>query len=90
MERVFSLLDQISFYQTDGMIIQDLGVANIIRKYYPNLPLHGSTQLAVHTSDGVKVLQDLGFERVVLSRELSMKEIEKIRKEYQELLDRYK
>ncbi len=81
MDRVCSLLDQISFFGTDGMIIQDLGVANIIRKYYPNLPLHGSTQLAVHTSDGVKVLQDLGFERVVLSRELSMKEIEKIRKE---------
>ena len=81
MERVCSLLDQIAFFGTDGMIIQDLGVANIIKKYYPNLPLHGSTQLAVHTSDGVKVLQDLGFERVVLSRELSMKEIEKIRKE---------
>ena len=81
IDRVCKMLDEISFYGTDGMIIQDLGVASIIRKYYPNLPLHGSTQLAVHTSDGVKVLQDLGFERVVLSRELTIKEIEKIRKE---------
>ena len=79
--RVTQMLDQVAFYGTDGIIIQDLGIANIIQKHYPTLALHGSTQLAVHTSDGVKALQDLGFERVVLSRELSMDEIRRIRKE---------
>ncbi|MGN0906545.1 MAG: U32 family peptidase [Bullifex sp.] len=79
--KVTDLLDEVAFYGTDGIIIQDLGIADIIRRHYPSLPLHGSTQLAVHTSDGVKALQDLGFERVVLSRELTLKEIEKIRKE---------
>lgn len=75
------LLDEVSFYGNDGIIVQDLGLSRIIKKYYPSLSLHGSTQLAVHTTEGVKELQDLGFERVVLSRELSLKEIEKIRKD---------
>ena len=81
VSRVTDLLDEIAFYGTDGIIIHDLGIADIIRNHYPTLPLHGSTQLAVHTTDGVKALQDLGFERVVLSRELNLKEIEKIRRE---------
>lgn len=80
-KRVFDILDQVAFYGTDGIIIQDLGIADIIRRCYPTLPLHGSTQLAVHTAEGVRELQDLGFERVVLSRELSMEEIRRIRQE---------
>ena len=79
INRVLPLLDCLSFYGNDGVIIQDLGLIEIIRKYYPDLKIHGSTQLAVHTVEGVRELQDLGFERVVLSRELTMKEIEKIR-----------
>lgn len=79
IEHMLKTLDQVAYYGNDGIIIQDLGVAAIIREHYPTLKLHASTQLAVHTTDGVKQLQDMGFERVVLSRELSLKEIEKIR-----------
>lgn len=79
VDRMLKTLDQVAFYGNDGIIIQDLGIAKIIRDHYPSLALHGSTQLAVHTTEGVKQLQDLGFERVVLSRELTLKEIEKIR-----------
>ena len=75
--RILAALD---FYEPDGVIIQDLGLIRIIMEYYPDLPLHGSTQLAVHTVEGVRQMQDLGFERVVLSRELTLKEIEDIRK----------
>lgn len=81
ISKMLSTLDAVSYYGNDGIIIQDLGVASLIRQYYPNLALHGSTQLAVHTTQGVKELQDLGFERVVLSRELTLQEIEKIRKD---------
>ena len=81
MPSLIDTLDMVEFYGTDGIIVQDLGVADIVRKYYPSIPLHASTQLAVHTTQGVKVLQDLGFERVVLSRELNLKEIEKIRRD---------
>ena len=79
MNEVVPLLKQLEYLQPDGIIVQDLGIARIMRERFPNLPLHGSTQLAVHTIDGVKQLQELGFSRVVLSRELSFEEIKAIR-----------
>ncbi len=63
----------------DALIIQDLGLAYLIRKMVPDLPLHASTQLSVHTPYGAKALYEMGFERVVLSRELSLREIRAIR-----------
>ncbi len=78
--KLYEVLKTIDYYGCDGLIIQDLGVARIVRKEFPGLPLHGSTQLAVHTVSGVKALQELGFERVVLSRELNLCEIRDIRK----------
>ena len=62
----------------DGVIVQDLAVAKVIRECAPSLPLHASTQMSVHNLDGVKVLEQLGFSRAVLARELSRKEIEYI------------
>ncbi len=85
VERVIPLLDALSYYGNDGIIIQDLGLVEIIKRYYPDLKMHGSTQLAVHTIDGVKKMRDLGFERVVLSRELTFSEIEKIRRECRDI-----
>ena len=79
LPRLMRLLDTISHYGCDGVIVQDLGAVRIIRERFPGLPLHGSTQLAVHTIGGVKALQHLGFERAVLSRELSLDEIRRIR-----------
>lgn len=66
--------------EIDGIIIQDLGLAKIINENF-NLELHASTQLAAHNVHGVKFLKNHGFSRVVLSRELSFKEIKKIRTE---------
>lgn len=63
----------------DALIIQDLGLAALIQKTVPDLPLHASTQLSVHTPYGARALYEMGFERVVLSRELSLKEIKEIR-----------
>ena len=80
LPRLYETLKTIDRYGCDGLIVQDLGVARIVRKDFPSLPLHGSTQLAIHTIAGVKELQSLGFERVVLSRELNLDEIRKIRK----------
>ena len=62
----------------DGVIIQDLGVARLIRDYFPSLTLHASTQLVAHNVDGVLALKELGFKRVVLARELSCDEIKEI------------
>ena len=62
----------------DGLIVQDLGVARLVRTHFPTLPLHASTQLVAHNLEGVLALKELGFTRVVLARELSLEEIRAI------------
>lgn len=76
-----AFLEQVSFlYQEgiDALIIQDIGVYQTVHKFFPQLPLHGSTQMTIHSLQGAKFLEKLGFERVVLSRELSLQEIKHI------------
>ncbi len=65
----------------DGLIIQDLGVWRLAKKHFPQLPLHASTQLAVHNAAGVAMLERMGFTRAVLARELSLAEIGAIRQQ---------
>ena len=65
-------------YGIDAIIVQDLGLARYLIKHFPGLAVHASTQLSVHNLEGVLKLQELGFSRVVLSRELSLQEIEHI------------
>ena len=69
----------------DALIIQDLGLAMLIKQTVPELPLHASTQLTVHTPYGARALYEMGFERVVLSRELSLDEIRQIHEECPEV-----
>lgn len=59
----------------DALIVQDLGLIQLVRNYFPQLKLHGSTLTTVHNSEGVRFQADLGCERVVLARELTLKEI---------------
>jgi len=63
----------------DALIAQDFGVAEIVKKYFPKLKLHASTQTAIHNSYGVSEAQKAGFSRVVLARELSLEEIKIIK-----------
>lgn len=76
--KTLSVCDQ---YHVDALIIQDLGTARIAQKCFPNLILHGSTQMAIHNVSGAKSLEKMGFKRVVLARELSLSEIKKIERE---------
>lgn len=62
----------------DAIIVQDLGLATKLIELFPDLPIHASTQMTIHNLNGALQLQDLGFKRVVLSRELSMNEIDYI------------
>lgn len=63
----------------DAAIVQDLGVVRLIQQVYPQLEVHGSTQMTVHDAAGAKVMQRLGVERVVLARENSLEDIRAIR-----------
>ncbi|WP_238884830.1 U32 family peptidase [Clostridium sp. YIM B02551] len=65
----------------DGLIIQDLGLFNLVRNILPDFELHASTQMTIHNGDGALFLKEKGFKRIVLSRELSLKEIEYISKD---------
>lgn len=65
----------------DALLVQDLGAASIAKAVAPEIPLHASTQMTIHNSEGVKALAELGFSRAVLSRELTLTEIEKICRE---------
>ena len=62
----------------DALIVQDLGVARLIRAHFPSLVLHASTQLVAHNLEGVLALKELGFKRVVLARELPIADIRSI------------
>ncbi len=59
----------------DALIVQNQGVARLARQIAPELPLHASTQMSVHTASGVRALYEMGFNRVVLAREMSRSEI---------------
>ncbi len=64
----------------DAVILQDLAVWKLARDHFPGLELHASTQLTVHNTAGVKLLERMGFTRGVLARELSLAEIAEIRR----------
>ena len=59
----------------DAVLIQDLGMFDLVRKTFPNLELHASTQMHIHNLDGVKVMEKLGMKRIVLARETSIDNI---------------
>lgn len=69
------------FYEEglDGIIVQDLGVLNYVKETFPDLEIHASTQMAIMGQHGIDFLQKNNVKRVVLARELSIKEIEEIK-----------
>ena len=75
LENYLKDLDSIG---VDAIIVQDLAVAEIAKRVAPNIHLHGSTQMTATTLDAVRFYESLGFTRVVLARELSLKEIQHI------------
>ena len=65
----------------DAVLVQDVGVARLLRACCPDLPLHASTQMTLTSAETVRLAEALGMERVVLARELSLEEIAAIRRE---------
>lgn len=78
MEQLEQEAQRIAAAGVDAVIIQDMAVAQLFAQRYPTIPRYASTQTAVHNVDGAKFLQDMGFSRIVLARELTLKEIERI------------
>ena len=79
---VDDFLDYVEFLHknnVDAIIIQDLGMFDLVRKTFPNLELHASTQMHIHNLDGVNLMENLGIKRVVLARETSIDTIRDIK-----------
>lgn len=62
----------------DAILVQDIGFLKVLREQLPDMEVHGSTQMTIHNLEGVNLLYNMGVKRVVLSRELSIKEIKYI------------
>lgn len=64
----------------DAVIVQDIGVVRMIREYFPELTIHGSTQMALHDSMAVRTAEQMGIRRVILERQITLEELEIITK----------
>jgi len=62
-----------------AFILQDIGLAHILRNHMPDIEIHASTQMTIHSTNGARYLENMGFTRVVLARELSLAEISEIK-----------
>ncbi len=72
---LFKLLNQLVNTSLDGIIVQDLGLFNLVKKHFPTLDIHASTQLTTHNEGQIHFLSKIGASRVNLSRELNLGEI---------------
>ncbi len=72
VDRFMTYIDFLYRNNVDAIIVQDLGMMDLVRKIYPNLEIHASTQMHIHNIEGVKAAQSLGLKRVVLARETDM------------------
>ena len=80
VEEFLKYIEFIHKNNVDAIIIQDLGMFDLVRKTFPKLEIHASTQMHIHNLEGAKLMEELGMQRVVLARETSIKQIEEIKK----------
>ncbi len=80
IEEAIELIKPLYYAGVDSIILQDFGAASIIANAFPGLPLHASTQLGVHNVSGAEWAEQFGFKRAILSREVTIDSINKIRK----------
>jgi putative protease len=79
VESALKLLCDLREIGADAIIVQDLGLISLVGRYLPDLPLHASTQLTLHNSEGVEFVKKLGIKRAVLSRESSLEDLKLIK-----------
>ncbi|WP_191014106.1 peptidase U32 family protein [Treponema zioleckii] len=79
LERLYRFLSYLNKIGPDGLIVQDFGVVRMCQEFFPNLELHGSTQMNVESAAGVNLLSREGLKRVVVARELGLEEVKKIK-----------
>lgn len=81
LKELINYVDFLYRIGVDALIVQDFGAYKAIKDLYENFEIHASTQMTIHNSEGALYLRDKGYHRIVLSREMTLKEIEYISKE---------
>lgn len=79
MENAYNTVRDALLCGVDAFIVQDIGVAKMIKEHFQSARLHGSTQMSIMTPSGAKAAKEMGFSRIVLPREMSLEEIKEIR-----------
>ena len=79
IDELYKTIKAIAKSGADAVIVQDFATVRAVKDICPDMPLHASTQMAVHNVAGAKVLEEMGFSRIVLARELSLEEMKAIR-----------
>ncbi|MBK5242706.1 U32 family peptidase [Clostridium sp.] len=72
------IMEYVGFLYSEGvdaLILQDTGLIYLVKNNFPDFEMHASTQMTIHNGEGALLLKDIGFKRIVLSRELSLKEV---------------
>lgn len=80
VEKLLEYVDFLYRNDVDALIMQDIGMIDLVRKTYPKLEIHASTQLHIHNLEGVKFCENIGIKRVVLARETPIELVEEIKK----------
>jgi putative protease len=80
LEAIEPLVRTVAAAGVDAVLVQDIGLARLIRTITPDLPIHASTQMTMTSAETIRELEGLGVERIVLARELSVEEIAAISK----------
>ncbi len=78
LREVAEYLSQLAALSPDAVIVQDLGVARMVREYFPQLQIHGSTQMGIHNSAGLAMAQRVGLSRVIIERQVTLEELREI------------
>lgn len=80
LEQAVKYLEYLYRVGADAVIVQDLAIAALAGEYFPGLQVHASTQMTVYNAEGVLLLRDMGVDRVVAARELSLDEVVELKK----------
>ncbi|MDO5718393.1 MAG: U32 family peptidase [Tissierellia bacterium] len=79
IKEAMKFIEKIYLLDIDAVILQDIGLASLVKEFFPKLEVHASTQMSANSLMAVNFLEDLGFTRAILAREVSLSEIEYIR-----------
>jgi putative protease len=85
LRRLEENLDYLSLYPLDAFIISDIGILPLLRKRFPGAEFHLSTQANCTNSEAARMYRDMGFSRIILGREVSLSEIEEIKRSVEDL-----